>query len=99
MRIQTRVKNRKRLSPAVLKKVAEIIERLAIQHDVSKSFVVSTILADALNIEQEKYYDQRKATRKSKVKTKSNQSSNRTNRIGVATKRNKTKSESNYQVH
>ena len=88
MRIQSKAKNRKRLSPAVLQEIAIVIERLAIRHDVSKSFVISTLLADSLKIAtQERYDDQSKTTRETKTKSKSHESSHRTNRTRTSGER------------
>jgi Mor family transcriptional regulator len=57
MHIQKSVKGgRKKLSPSVLKEINYEVERLARKYNVSKSWVVSVVLADAFGIrKQEKY--------------------------------------------
>jgi predicted nucleic acid-binding protein len=59
MRIQKRVRGgRKPLPATVLREIREKIEQLARRHKVSKSFVIATILAEALHVKsQEKYYE------------------------------------------
>ena len=58
MRIQKRViGGRKPLPACVIKEIKHKIESLAHQFKVSKSFVISTLLAEALKIKvDEKYY-------------------------------------------
>jgi hypothetical protein len=44
---------REYLSPAVLRETWTEVERLAARHNVSRSWVVATILADAFRIEEQ----------------------------------------------
>jgi predicted transcriptional regulator len=48
---------RKYLSPAVLQEIEAEVSRLAARYNVSRSWIVATVLADAFHIEkQERYY-------------------------------------------
>lgn len=65
MRYQKPIKNREPISAGTIAAIKRKISNLAIQHDCSKSFVINTILADALNVNlEEKYYDFRTNRRK-----------------------------------
>lgn len=57
VRIQKRVKDRKIVKAHAHKSIRKAIERLAIQHDCSLSFVTDTLLARQLNIDIEEAYD------------------------------------------
>lgn len=48
---------RAHISPCVLHSIDNEVRRLANIYGVSRSFVISTVLADAFRIKQEKYYD------------------------------------------
>jgi hypothetical protein len=48
---------RETLPSCVIKDILRAVEKLARQHRVSRSFVVSTLLASKLGINIERYYD------------------------------------------
>lgn len=56
MRIQKPVKGRKHMGAGMIREIRERIERIARDHDVSKSFVINVILADALGIRKQERY-------------------------------------------
>lgn len=57
MRIQRAIKNREKIYSGTLQQIKDKIQALADRHDCSKSFVINTILADAVNVKLEDRYD------------------------------------------
>lgn len=57
MRIMKPVKDRRSISAGTLYQIRARIESIARNYDCSKSFVINTLLADALNVDLEDRYD------------------------------------------
>lgn len=60
MRHQTRVKGGRQALPAcVLKEIRQAVQEVSIEYQVSRSWVVSTLLAVSLGIKEQPHFDDR----------------------------------------